>query len=127
MTTSHQDGLPTPDLLRQITRDARNQSFSASDDSCPEQYVLAGWKARAAYGLANACDEEKHAEAYYRQAEKLLTSNEVMLHAEGERLRKRLQDYAKAATLIRAMGEKATTYQVQSALEAAAKMLEELE
>lgn len=45
------------------------------------------WLARAAWGLANAYAEQTHAEAYYRQAEKLLTGNEATLHAEVERLR----------------------------------------
>ena len=43
-----QDTLPSPDLLRQIAKDARNQSFSSSDDASSVQYVLAGWKAAIA-------------------------------------------------------------------------------
>lgn len=39
----------------------------------------AAWNARGAFEMANASEDRAHAEAYYRQAEQLLTANEQTL------------------------------------------------
>lgn len=90
--------LAEPATERQAFEHAERASDLTRDEDCPEDYrnqcvqsAWDGWKARAAYGLKNAHAEQAHAEAYYRQAERLLTANEQTLHAECERLRDNLK------------------------------------
>lgn len=51
----------------------------------------AAWNARGAFEMANASADRAHAEAYYRQAERLLTANEQTLRAERDALKAALQ------------------------------------
>lgn len=87
---------PTEDMLSNVDEEVGGHchscsKWSASWDDCRRVWaaMVAAAPAVAPLTLETAAEARKdreHAEAYYRQAEKLLTANEQTLHAEVQRL-----------------------------------------